>query len=63
MRAKQIAARRVRNAELARLDRARRCPGCLRALGDGPFVVVIGEIPQRRYCSDSCVDDAKAAGR
>ena len=55
MRAKQIAARRARNAELARLDADHRCVTCKLDLAQSPQIVE-DFLVQGKCCSDACLE-------
>lgn len=55
---KRIAARRQRNAELARLDASHRCGYCRNPL---PVKVFLTWADPQMYCSEACRDDAAAA--
>ena len=54
MRAKQIAARRARNADLARLDQSNRCVICKRAFSETGQIVEDFCVPGK-CCSDECL--------
>ena len=55
MRAKQIAARRDRNRELARLDRSNRCVICKLDLAQSPQIVE-DFLVRGKCCSDACLE-------
>jgi len=54
MRAKQIAARRERNRELARLDAGNRCVVCKLDLAQSPQIVE-DFLVHGKCCSDACL--------
>ena len=66
MRAKQLAERRDRNRELAKLDAERRCAVCKLDLAQAPEIVE-DFLVRGKCCSDACLETllvrAKAAGR
>lgn len=62
MRAKQLAARRQRNADLARMDAANRCVVCKRAFNETGRSVEDFCVPGK-CCSDDCLNTLLARAR
>ena len=61
MRAKQLAARKARNRELAELDASRRCAQCKRDLHETGQVWE-GFLVPGKFCSEACLDEAARQG-
>ena len=58
----RIKARQDRNRELARIDSEHRCAFCKRNLRE-TVVIIEDFLFDGKFCSDACLEQAKAVGR